>query len=354
MDDNSGGLMSTFTARAFPNIALVKYWGKRDEALMLPAAGSLSLTLDAFATTTSVSFDDDAPGGAASDSFVLNGIPQSGDSLRRVTRFLDLVRERAGTTAHATVVSHNEAPTGAGLASSASGFAALATAASAAAGLPGDAPALSRLARRGSGSAARSIIPGIAIWHAGDGDLTSFAEPVAAPEMHMVIVTVDERQKAVSSREAMRSSALTSPFYAGWVSSTEQSLQAMVEACRDRDFSRIGRITESHALRMHAVIQSNDPPVRYLSPTSVAVFDAVVRLRENGIEAYSTADAGPNVAVLVRPGDVDAVTAALGEFGRVRAVGPGLGAHLLPASEHAASAAAVDTAGDARPAAEPA
>lgn len=324
----------TATARAFPNIALVKYWGKRDEALMLPAAGSLSLTLDAYATTTTVSFDD-APGGAGHDSFELNGIEQSGDSLNRVTRFLDLVRERAGSTMHARVVSQNEAPTGAGLASSASGFAALATAASAAAGLPGDTPSLSRLARRGSGSAARSIIDGIAVWHAGDGDETSFAEPVDAPEMHMVIVTVDERQKAVSSRVAMRSSALTSPFYEGWVTSTEASLEAMLEACRDRDFTRIGRITESHALRMHAVIQSNDPPVRYLTPTSIAIFDAVVGLRERGIEAYSTADAGPNIAVLVQPGDTATVADALREYGRVRAVGPGRGAHLLPGAETA-------------------
>ncbi|WP_449280634.1 diphosphomevalonate decarboxylase [Leucobacter sp.] len=315
------------TARAFPNIALVKYWGKRDEALMLPAAGSLSLTLDAYATTTSVTLDD----GTAEDRFELNGEPQCGDRLRRVTRFLDLVRERAGSSAHAIVRSRNEAPTGAGLASSASGFAALATAASAAYGLPLDPASLSRLARRGSGSAARSIIPGVSVWHAGDGDETSFAEPVAAPELRMVIVTVDERQKAISSREAMRLTALTSPFYAGWVSSTEQSLEAMLEACRDGDFTRIGRITESHALRMHAVIQSADPPVRYLSPTSIAVFDAVAALRDRGVEAYATADAGPNVCVVVRPDEAGAVADALREFGRVRVVGPGAGAELIDA-----------------------
>jgi diphosphomevalonate decarboxylase len=323
------------TARAFPNIALVKYWGKRDEALMLPAAGSLSLTLDAYATTTTVTLDP----AAAEDRFELNGEPQDGDRLRRVARFLDLVRERAGSTAHAIVRSRNEAPTGAGLASSASGFAALATAASAAYGLPLDPASLSRLARRGSGSAARSIIPGVSVWHAGTGDETSFAEPVPAPEMRMVIVTIDERQKAISSREAMRLTALTSPFYAGWVSSTEQSLEAMLEACRDGDFTRIGRITESHALRMHAVIQSADPPVRYLSPTSIAVFDAVVALRDRGVEAYATADAGPNVCVIARPADADAVADALQEFGRVRVVGAGAGAELIAADPELATGA---------------
>ncbi len=324
--------MTTATARAYPNIALVKYWGKRDEALMLPAAGSLSLTLDEFATTTTVRVDETV----TEDQFVLNGTPQSGDSLGRVTRFLDLVRSMAGSDAPAAVDSVNEAPTGAGLASSASGFAALAVAAAAAYGLTLDRSALSRLARRGSGSAARSLIDGLSVWHAGDGDETSFAEPVTGPDMRMIIVTVDARQKAISSRTAMRLTALTSPFYQGWVESTEASLEAMLEACRDNDFSRVGRITESHALRMHAVIQSSDPPVRYLSPTSIAIFDEVVALRDAGIEAYSTADAGPNVAVITRPDDAERVAAALAPYGEVRVVGAGPGATLIDGPAKAA------------------
>lgn len=317
--------MNTATARAFPNIALVKYWGKRDEALNLPVAGSLSLTLDAFATTTTV----DILPGAEADRFELNGHVVEGPALGRVTRFLDLVRERAGLTDHALVRSVNEAPTGAGLASSASGFAALALAASAAHGLDPEPRVLSALARRGSGSAARSIVPGVAIWHAGDDDATSFAEPVAAPDMRMVIVTIDERQKAVSSREAMRRTAATSPFYRAWIDCTRQALTDMVAACSAGDFTRIGEITESHALRMHAVISSTEPPIRYLAPGSIAVFDAVVALRERGIPAYGTADAGPNVCVLVQPEDADAVAEALTGLGRVRVVGPGPGAELL-------------------------
>ncbi len=317
--------MNAATARAFPNIALVKYWGKRDEELNLPVAGSLSLTLDAFATTTTVEVTPGAPG----DRFELNGRVVEGPALARVTRFLDLVRERAGVTDHAVVRSVNEAPTGAGLASSASGFAALAVAASAAYGLDLEPRMLSALARRGSGSAARSIIPGVALWHAGDDDATSFAEPVPAPDMRMVIVTIDERQKAVSSREAMRRTAATSPFYDAWIACTRQALTEMVDACAVGDFTRIGEITESHALRMHAVISSTEPPIRYLAPASIAVFDAVVALRERGIPAYGTADAGPNVCVLVRPEDADVVAGALAGLGRVRVVGPGPGAELL-------------------------
>jgi len=317
--------MSVATARAFPNIALVKYWGKRDETLILPAAGSLSLTLDAFPTTTTIKVREDLQ----QDIFSLNGSPQSGDRLQRVTDFLDLVRAKSGSRLYAAVHSTNEAPTGAGLASSASGFAALAVAAAAAYGLELDRPALSRLARRGSGSAARSVIDAVSVWHAGEDDESSFAEHVDAPDMAMTIVTVDSRPKQVSSRAAMRATALTSPFYDAWVASTEQSLAAMLEACRAGDFSRIGRITESHALRMHAVIQSADPPIRYLSPTSIAVFDAVAELREDGIECYATADAGANVAVISRPGDGDAVAAALSRFGEARLVHAGEGAHLL-------------------------
>lgn len=318
--------MSSATATAHPNIALVKYWGKSDETLMLPAAGSMSMTLDAFPTTTTVSLSPDAEG----DVFELGGAPADGEALRRVTRFLDLVRARSGSGAHAVVRSHNEAPTGAGLASSAAGFAALAVAAAAAYGLDLDRPGLSRLARRGSGSAARSIVPGYAVWHAGD-DEHSFAEAVEAPDARLIVVSVDERQKPVSSREAMRRTALTSPFYDAWIGSTEQSLAAMIEACRAGDFTRMGRITESHALRMHAVIQSADPPIRYLAPGSVAVFDAVAALRAGGLEAYATADAGPNVTVLVRPEDAEAAAGELGAIGPVRIAGPGPGARLTTA-----------------------
>ncbi|MGO2860799.1 MAG: diphosphomevalonate decarboxylase [Brevibacterium sp.] len=317
--------MRTTTARAYPNIALVKYWGKRDEARILPAAGSLSMTLDAFETTTTVV---PAPG-RATDILELDGEVADEEATRRITAFLDHVRALAGSEQRVIVRSTNSVPTGAGLASSASGFAALATAAAAAFDLDLDDRALSRLARLGSGSACRSTVPGVAVWHAGD-DETSFAEPVEAPDMRMVVVTVDPGRKAISSRTAMRLTAATSPFYDAWVTSTEQSLADMVEACEDKDFTRIGEITESHGLRMHALIQSTMPPIRFLRPQSIAIYDAVEKLRETGIEAYSTADAGPNVVVLVRPGDAEAVATALNGYGQIRIVGPGPGAQLLP------------------------
>jgi diphosphomevalonate decarboxylase len=223
-------------------------------------------------------------------------------------------------------------PTGAGLASSASGFAALATAASAAYGLDLSARDLSRLARRGSGSATRSIPGGVAVWHAGD-DQGSFAEPIPAPPMAMVVVTIDAGPKPIGSREAMRRTIATSPFYPAWVTSTTETVGDMLDACAAGDFTRIGEITESNALRMHATIEGAFPPIRYLNARSVAVFDAVGELRAAGLEAYATADAGPNVVVLCQPADRSAVATALASFGDVIESGTGPAARVLRSEE---------------------
>src|SRR5699024_10744325 len=145
-------------------------------------------------------------------------------------------------------------------------------------------------------------------------------------DMRMIIVTVDRARKAVSSREAMRATAATSPFYSGWVSSTEDYLRQMLVACRAGDFTRNGEITESHALRMHGLIQSTVPPIRFLNPTSHAIFDAVAEAREQGIEAYSTADAGPNVAVIVRSSAAGGLAGRPNPFGEGRVGGPRPGA----------------------------
>jgi len=297
----------TSTAVAHPNIALVKYWGKRDDTLILPDTGSLSLTLDVFPTTTSVTVDD----ALAADEVVFDGAVATGSPAARITAFLDLVRGHAGTEARARVTTRNSVPTGAGLASSASGFAALAVAAADAYGLDFAERDLSRLARRGSGSACRSIVGGTAIWHAGTDDATSYAEHIAGPDLGMVIAVVDAAAKAVSSREAMRRTRDTSPYADAWVAATRADLVSMQQAFAAGDVAAIGELTESNALRMHAAIMGARPPIRYLAPQSIALFDAAARLRAEGLEAYATADAGPNVVFVCRDADVDAVRDAL-------------------------------------------
>lgn len=298
------------TARACANIALVKYWGKRDARLNLPAAGSLSLTLAALVTETTVAFDP----ALAEDELVLDGAPAPAS---RVTPFLDLVRERAGHATRARVVSRNDFPTASGLASSASGFAALALAASRAAGLELDARGLSILARRGSGSAARSILGGFVRMHAGSRDDGSdaFATPIESPladRVRMVIAIVGGgAPKTHGSRDAMDHTAATSPFYASWIALVPRDLEAAEAAIARGDVQALGELAEANALAMHASAIAARPAVIYWQPASLAALAAVRDLRANGHAAWATMDAGPHVKVLTTADDAPAVARAL-------------------------------------------
>ena len=334
----TGSTTGAATAFAQPNIALVKYWGKRDERLVLPHSSSLSLTLDIFPTTTTVRLDP----AAGTDAVTLGGEPAAGEPRRRVVAFLDLVRDLAGRTEPAVVDTRNTVPTGAGLASSASGFAALAVAGAAAYGLDLDATALSRLARRGSGSAARSILGGFAVWHAGEGtgaagDLASYAEPVPVSGLDpaLVIALVDAGPKAVSSRAAMRRTVDTSPLYRAWADSSGADLPDMLAALRRGDLDAVGEIAERNALGMHATMLAARPAVRYLSPATLEVLDGVLQLRRDGVPAYATMDAGPNVKVLCHRTDAGRVAEVVGAAGRCPAVvaRPGPGARLWTGDE---------------------
>jgi diphosphomevalonate decarboxylase len=301
------------TARACANIALVKYWGKRDARLNLPAAGSLSLTLDALVTTTQVAFD----AALAADEVVLDGAPAAPADVARVSGFLDLVRAAAGTATRARVVSRNEFPTASGLASSASGYAALAVAAAGAAGLEMSPRALSVLARRGSGSAARSLFGGFVRMHAGraDGGDDAFAEPIASPlteRVRLVIAVVGGGvAKAHGSRSAMDHTAATSPLYRAWLELVPRDLAAAEAALAAGDLEQLGAITEGNALAMHASAIAARPAVIYWQPATLAALAEVRALRAAGHAAWATMDAGPHVKVLTSAAEAGAVVAAL-------------------------------------------
>lgn len=328
---------ATATAVAHPNIALIKYWGKRDEELVLPRTDSLSMTLDIFPTTTRVRLGP----ATGPDTLTLNGAPATGRTQQRVTAFLDLVRRQARSTRAAVVDTHNTVPTGAGLASSASGFAALAVAAATAYGLDLDTTALSRLARRGSGSASRSLFGGFAQWHAGpatapakEADLGSYAEPVpTAPlDAALVIAVLDAGPKHLSSRAAMRQTVTTSPLYEPWARSSTDDLAQMRAALRRGDLEAVGEITERNALGMHATMLAARPAVRYLAPATLTVLDAVLGLRKDGVAAYATMDAGPNVKVLCRRAEAGRVADTVRQAAPQAATHiarPGPGARLL-------------------------
>lgn len=339
------------TAHAGTNIALVKYWGKRDAALNLPATGSLSLTLAELGTRTTVRFlqDGNGEGSAGGDHVTLNGAPAEARVRARVSAFLDRVRARAGLTGRAEVVTENSVPTAAGLASSAAGFAALALAASRAAGLalgPGE---LSELARLGSGSAARSIFGGFvemargeradgrdavaAPVGAGDGD-RSGAPLSPAWDVRLVVGITAAGEKAEGSTSAMDRTARTSPFYPAWVASVPGDLVEARAAIAARDLPRLGAVAERSALRMHATALAAEPAILYWNAATVAAIHAVRGLRARGVAAYFTIDAGPHVKVLCAAADAATVGAALADVpGVLRTItaSPGPGARVVDA-----------------------
>ena len=305
--------MTSATARACANIALVKYWGKRDAQLNLPAAGSLSLTLGALVTETTVAFDP----ALAADELILDGSVARPTEVARISSFLDLIRAEAKLTTCARVTSVNQFPTASGLASSASGFAALAVAASTAAGLAASPRALSILARRGSGSAARSLYGGFVRMHAGhaaDGS-DAFAEPITSrllDRVRMVIAIVGGgAPKSHGSRDAMDHTAHTSPLYKAWIDLVPNDLAAAEGALAAGDLAALGAITEANALAMHASAIAARPAVIYWQPTTLALLAEVRALRDRGLAAWATMDAGPHVKVLTSIEHADAVAAAL-------------------------------------------
>ncbi|GEN49586.1 diphosphomevalonate decarboxylase [Alkalibacterium pelagium] len=316
--------------RAHTNIALIKYWGKENEDLIIPKNNSLSLTLDAFYTDTSVTFDD----ALTEDELILDGDKQDARTLSKVQRVLDEVRTLAGLESKARIESINHVPTAAGLASSASGLAALAGAASQAAGLDLSDQELSKLARIGSGSASRSIFGGFAEWIKGHDHDSSYAVPVddAQWDIGMLFIIVNDAKKDVSSRDGMKRTVETSPFYDGWLNSLDADLSAMKQAVSDRDIEQVGQIAERNALKMHATTLGASPPFTYWTAESMKAMDAVRALRKLGYTAYFTMDAGPNVKIICRQSDLSALKQELSKtFGdeQLIAAKPGPGLHLL-------------------------
>jgi diphosphomevalonate decarboxylase len=318
------------TAQAHPNIAFIKYWGNRDDALRLPANGSISMNLQGLFTRTSVSFQPSS----ALDEFVLNGREMTGHPLERVTALLDLVRAKAGLKHRAEVVSENNFPTGAGIASSASAFAALALAASKAAGLDLPEAELSRLARRGSGSACRSIPGGFVEWLSGTGDEDSFAVSISHPDHWALadcIAIVSAEHKPTGSTEG-HALAGTSPLQVARVADAPRRLEVCREAILNRDFNVLAEIIEHDSNLMHAVMMTSHPALFYWEPATLRVMDAVRAWRKDGLQAAYTIDAGPNVHVICASEalqDIRDRLSALPGVSRVLAAGVGGAAQVV-------------------------
>jgi diphosphomevalonate decarboxylase len=306
------------TAVAPANIAFIKYWGMRDTTYTLPYNGSISMNLDTCLTTTTVEFDP----ALAQDEVTLTlyqGAPQraNGRPLERVVTHLDRLRALAGATCRARVTSANNFPADSGIASSAAAFAALTLAGAAALGLQLDERQLSLLTRRsGSGSACRSIPTGYVEWHIPGGafdpvewDRASYAESLAAPEhwaLADVVAVVDVGAKKIGSADNHRL-ASTSAYFPARLAELPLRLAATRAAIQSRDLEALGEAMEADAVSMHAVCMTARPPSFYWNSGTMAVIHAVRNWRAEGLQAYFTIDAGPNVHVICAAVDRAAV-----------------------------------------------
>jgi diphosphomevalonate decarboxylase len=315
------------TVRAHANIALAKYWGKADVARNLPAVPSLSLTLAGMRTTTEVLFTPEL----TQDELFLGGAAQRGLPLLRASKLLDEVRGLAGVKTFARVRSHNDFPTASGLASSASGFAALALAAVEALGLQLPIERVSALARAASASAARSLFGGYVELGASAESAVRVAPPEHWP-LKMLVAVTSEAAKDTGSTDGMQHTAKTSPYYASWVSDAPRLFAEVKAAVLAKDFERLAPAVEQSALAMHASMLAASPALIYFRPATLAVIEAVRAARRAGSACCFTIDAGPHVKVLVEPGSALALQRVLsGVEGVLRVLEsePGPDARLL-------------------------
>ena len=293
------------TAIAQPNIALIKYWGKRDIDRNLPAVGSISITLSDLHTTVSVELQD----GTTDDVLVVNGV-ESPALLPRISACLD--RVLGEQRSHANVVSEHNFPIAAGLASSASAFAATTVAAASAAGLSLSTQELARLAGASSGSAARSLFGGFAELRNSDDaiELTSLGETESWP-LQVVVAITETGPKPTGSTEAMEISRQTSPFYARWIEQQDHDLDVARDAITRRDFESLAAIAEHNCLKMHSVMWASRPPMVFWNSATMACLQTVRRLQGEGLNVFFTIDAGPQVKAICLPDDAEAVKKAL-------------------------------------------
>ncbi|AOV09063.1 diphosphomevalonate decarboxylase [Sporosarcina ureilytica] len=321
------------TAKAHANIALIKYWGKRDEELFLPMNSSLSITLDKFYTETSVQFC----GKLKKDVFIFNNNIADEAETTKVSNYLNQIRKMAGVERYAMVQSVNHVPTAAGFASSASGYAALASAAVRAIGLDIDQKKLTQVARIGSGSACRSIYGGFVEWTKGNLEDGSdcYAKQLENEDywdLSILAIQLSAEEKSLSSRAGMKLTVDTSPYYEIWVKEAQKDLGTLKDALHHKDFEQLGQVTESNALKMHATTLGANPPHWYWEAGTISVMNQVRKLRDSGIPAYFTMDAGPNVFVLCQKKDqevVEQTLLTLKEVQKIYVCQPGPGVSYL-------------------------
>lgn len=321
------------TAVAPSNIAFIKYWGKKDPALRLPANGSISMNLSHLLTTTSVEFSSHYK----DDAVIIDAVEQTETPRQRVVSHLNRIRERAGISEYAHIVSKNNFPANTGLSSSASGFAALTVAAAAAAGLSLSEKELSILARQGSGSACRSIPSGFVEWIDGNTSETSFAQSLYPPEywdITDVIVVLSAEKKDISTTEGQKN-VLANPFFQTRLQHMKEKIHQIKQIFRRKDFTALGEITESETLELLAIKMTSRPPIIVIKPQTLYLIQLVKRWRRDGLEAYFSVNTGQNVHIIIRQKDTDALMKKLDSVKEIQQKimnTPGVGTRII--NEH--------------------
>ena len=319
------------TAKAPANIALIKYWGKKNETLRIPVNDSLAICLDKAFTMTTVEFRENLK----KDKIIIDKKEAVGKEKERVVKHLNKIRKKAGIKFFAQVVSKNSFPAATGLASSASGFAALTLAALKAAGLVLSEKEISRLARLGSGSACRSIPDGFVYWHGGNSDRNSYAYslyPLSYWNLRDLTIVVQKEKKKVSSTRGHQL-AFQNPFLKSRLELVKENLKKIKKAFKNKDFSLLGKVIESETLSLHSVMLTSQPALIYWQPVTLAIIHKVIDLREKReLESYFTIDAGPNVHLICQKGQEKKLKQEIQKMNGVKKIvinKPAVGARLI-------------------------
>ncbi|MEN4337192.1 diphosphomevalonate decarboxylase, partial [Streptococcus pyogenes] len=300
---------NVITVTSYANIAIIKYWGKENQAKMIPSTSSISLTLENMFTTTSVSF---LPDTATSDQFYINGVLQNDEEHTKISTIIDQFRQPG--QAFVKMETQNNMPTAAGLSSSSSGLSALVKACDQLFDTQLDQKALAQKAKFASGSSSRSFFGPVAAW---DKDSGAIYKVETDLKMAMIMLVLNAAKKPISSREGMKLCRDTSTTFDEWVEQSAIDYQHMLTYLKTNNFEKVGQLTEANALAMHATTKTANPPFSYLTKESYQAMEAVKELRQEGFACYFTMDAGPNVKVLCLEKDLAQLAERLGKNYRI-------------------------------------
>ncbi len=313
-------------SRAFSNIALIKYWGKRDKDKNIPATPSLSISLNSLYSDTVVSFSDN-------DFILKDGVESDQHFAKKIIGFVNIFRTKFGLTNHYRIETKNSFPSEAGMASSASGMAALAKGLTELENLKLSQADISRLARLGSASAARSVTGGLSSFP-NDGDDPAAVQLIAPDDLPWgaVAVIVDDSVKKINSRDGMNLSRDSSPYFDSWVKICAEHFRSALDAVEKRDFGALGQLIETNCLAMHSCMIATVPPLLYWRPATLNVIRETYKMREMGVETYFTIDAGPNLFLIAKQEDLERVAEHIMQIDGVKNATcgcPGGGAEII-------------------------